>query len=89
MLSVQDEDWERAVSQLSAAANQMAVLSRCLDMATQLQAWRTGGDDLAAADAANALDQARGDLERLAAGEASGLLGTVEQLLERLPTPWE
>lgn len=89
MLGVEDDDWNRAVDQLSAAADGMAVLSRCLDVAPQLREWRTGGEALAGGDAANALDQARGDLERLIAGDASVLLRTVEQLLAQLPTPWE
>lgn len=39
--------------------------------------------------AADALDQARGELERLASGGASSLLDLVERIAEALPVPLE
>lgn len=39
--------------------------------------------------AADALDQARGDLERLSDGEAATLLELVRRLLDELPLPLE
>lgn len=66
-----------------------AVLSRCLSVAPQLELWRGSHEELAGTDAANALDQARGDLERLVAGGAAALLQRVGSLIDELPTPLE
>jgi hypothetical protein len=66
-----------------------AVLSRCLAVAPQLDVWRGSHDEFAGTDAANALDQARGDLERLVAGGGAALLQRVGSILDELPTPWE
>lgn len=46
-------------------------------------------DGFSVGDAANALDQALGELTRLAAGEAAALAVTVQGVLNELPTPRE
>ncbi|WP_297736326.1 hypothetical protein [Nocardioides sp.] len=58
-----DETWETALRTLSTATDRLDVLSRCVGVETQLRAWRATGDGARGGDAANALDQARGDLE--------------------------
>ena len=67
----------------------MAILSRCLGVAGDLRAWKQTDATLNGAMAADGLDQARGDLERLANGEAGELLLLVSSLLDELPVPLE
>lgn len=84
-----EQVWENAIRTLSTAADRLAVLSRCVGVESQLRAWRTTGDDVQGGDAANALDQARGDLEWLSSGELTALARTVEELLDVLPPAWD
>jgi hypothetical protein len=65
------------------------VLARCLDVAPKLESWRNTRDQSSGNDAADALDQAVVDLERLASGDAAALVVTIRQLLDALPTPLE
>jgi len=58
-----DDAWAEALSVLARAADELAVLSRCLDVVSQLEAWRLANDTFPGTDAANALDQALGMLE--------------------------
>jgi hypothetical protein len=85
---VNDADWNQLVDQLSDAAGQMTVLARCLSVGPELGQWKAG-DDLAGMSAADALDQARGDLERLAEGGATASLELLHRLLDELPAPLE
>jgi hypothetical protein len=86
---VDDQTWAVSLRKFTEAADMFAVLSRSLSVAPQLDVWRGSHEELAGTDAANALDQARGDLERLAAGGAAALLQRVGAVLDELPTPWE
>lgn len=83
-----ETDWDQAIRQLSEAADHLGVLARCLAIGPDLDRWRSG-EEVAGMLAADALDQARGDLERLSAGEAATLLELVKRLLEELPGPLE
>jgi hypothetical protein len=85
---VKDVDWESAISELTEAAERMAILSRCLGVGPELARWRAG-EDLGGMLAADGLDQARGDLERLVAGGATSLLDLVNRVAEALPAPME
>jgi hypothetical protein len=86
---VDDQTWSAALDDLARSADMFAVLSRCLAITPQLDAWREARTDLPGTDAANGLDQARGELERLSSGGAAALLQRVEAVLNELPTPWE
>ena len=86
--SMRDEEWDRVVGQLTAAAEGVVVLARCLAVGPELAKWRAG-DEIAGMSAADGLDQARGDLERLAGGGAANLLGVVQRVLRELPVPLE
>ena len=82
-------EWDEAITALDDAANRVAVLSRCLDVGPHLRRWSEASTPVEGATAADGLDQARGDLERLAAGGAADLVQLVERFLEVLPTPLE
>lgn len=86
---MEDAQWNEDLARLMNAADSIAVLSRCLAVQQHLARWRTTGDAPQGQLAADALDQARGDLERLSAGQAADLLALVERLLSVLPTPIE
>jgi hypothetical protein len=86
---VDDQKWATSLGELADSAEMFAVLSRCLSVTPQLSIWRDKREAFSGTDAANALDQARGDLERLVAGGASALLQLVESVLGDLPTAWE
>jgi hypothetical protein len=86
---VEKAQWDIAVASLEDAAERVATLSRCLDVADNLRAWKQSGTSLNGASAADALDQARGDLERLAGGQADELLQVVTLLLDELPVSLE
>ena len=86
---VDDQLWSASLREFTEAADMFAVLSRCLSVASQFDLWRRSHEEVAGADAANALDQARGDLERLVAGGGAALLQRVDSILDQLPTPWE
>jgi len=75
--------------QLAEAADRFDVLARCLAVTPQLQAWRLTGEALSGTDAANALDQAVGDLERLASGDATKIAEGVQSVLTELPPSWD
>ncbi|WP_374455389.1 hypothetical protein [Nocardioides sp.] len=85
---MQNESWDNDLDQLGDAADRVATLARCLAVGTELRNWRDG-DDIAGMSAADALDQARGDLERLVSGEAAALLGLVQRVVKELPAPLE
>ena len=84
-----DGDVNRLVTDLSADAEWFQILTNCLDVVSQLQRWATDQDEIAGGDAANALDQARGMLERLTPQRVAELSKLVDDLLETLPGPWE
>lgn len=84
-----EDDWAAATRTLDDAADRFAVLSRCLAVTAQLEDWRLTHADLPGGDAANALDQALGDLERLAQGGAAALAQTVQSVLDELPPAWD
>jgi hypothetical protein len=84
-----DQVWENAIRTLSTAADRLGVLWRCVGVESQLRAWRATGDSAQGGDAANALDQARGDLEWLSSGELTTLARTIEELLDVLPPAWD
>ena len=86
---VDETEWADAVTQLETAADAVHVLSRCLAVKPHLMRFRADGNELEGHLAADALDQALGDLERLAEGGARELAALVERLLEGLPTPLE
>ncbi|WP_030529664.1 hypothetical protein [Phycicoccus jejuensis] len=83
-----DVEWDAANRALIEASERAATLARCLAVAPELDCWRAG-EDLGGMLAADALDQARGELERLASGGASSLLDLVERIAEALPVPLE
>ena len=89
VVSVNEAQWDEVLMQLTKAADSVAVLSRCLAMQPHLMRWKVDGNQLEGQLAADALDQARGDLERLAEGGAARLASLVEGLLEVLPVPLE
>lgn len=80
-----DAIWAETTRELSEAAEMMTILSRCLSVDPQLQEWKRTADEVAGGDAANALDQARGMLERLTDGGAAALLEHIDALLSELP----
>jgi hypothetical protein len=84
-----EQVWENSIRTLSTTADRFGVLSRCLGVESQLRAWRATGDDTQGGDAANALDQARGDLEWLSSGELTTLACTIKSLLAALPPAWD
>lgn len=84
-----DEAWNEYRVTLASAAAMFTVLANCMGVVEHLDKWRSTADGLQGMLAADGLDQARGDLERLASGGAEGLLATVDTLLELLPTPLE
>lgn len=84
-----EQAWESALQTLSTAADRLGVLSRCVGVESQLRAWRATDDAVQGGDAANALDQARGDLEWLSSGELATLARTIDQVLAVLPAAWE
>ncbi len=84
-----EAQWDETLIQLTKAADTVAVLSRCLAVHPHLTRWKADGDQLEGQLAADGLDQARGDLERLANGGASELVSVVERLLQILPVPLE
>ncbi|VTU41468.1 hypothetical protein H4P1_00081 (plasmid) [Variovorax sp. PBS-H4] len=84
-----ESDWASSGLQLTDAANRFEVLSRCLAVTAQITEWQQTRDEWSGADAANALDQALGDLKRLASGEAAALVQVVQRVLHDLPPPWE
>lgn len=81
--------WADAGDSLARAADSMAILARCLDVGPQLGDWRRTADQVRGGDAANALDQARGILERMMGGEAQALIERIETVLDDLPAAWE
>ena len=80
-----DADWDAAVAQLAWSAREIQILGRCLDVGEPLTAWRTGSDLLPGTLASDALDQALGLLDELAAGRAASLANTLRRLLDVLP----
>ena len=84
-----DSQWTTALNDLDKAAEMATVLGRCLAIRPELDAWRVTRAELHGIGAANALDQARGDLERLSSGGLHALVHLVESILAELPTPWE
>jgi hypothetical protein len=84
-----DTTWNSALTTLGAAADRIEILSRCVGVLPQLAEWRATGAEIAGGDAANALDQARGDLEWLASEEGAELLAAITSLLEILPPAWD
>jgi len=85
---VEDVDWDSAISELTEAAERVAILARCLGVGPELARWRAG-ENLGGMLAADGLDQARGDLERFLAGGATSLLDLVNRVAEALPAPME
>lgn len=85
---VDDVEWDSAMSDLNEAAERVAILARCLGVGPELARWRAG-EDLGGMLAADGLDQARGDLERLVAGGAASLLHLVIRVAGALPAPME
>lgn len=85
---VEDIDWDVEIGELTEAAERVAILARCLAVGPDLARWRAG-DDLRGMLAADGLDQARGDLERLVAGGATSLLDLVNRVAGALPQPME
>jgi hypothetical protein len=83
-----DVDWDAAIREQTEASERLAILARCLGVAPELDRWRAG-EDVGGMLAADGLDQARGELERLAAGAAQSLLDLVERGAEALPMPME
>lgn len=86
---MEETQWDEALVQLTKAADTVLVLSRCLAVQPHLMRWKADGNQLGGQLAADGLDQARGDLERLADGGATNLALLVERLLEVLPAPLE
>ena len=86
---MEDGEWAQAMSALATAAEFTVILSRCLDVQSQLTEWRSTSADYPGGDAANALDQAAGMLERLINGEAAALLAQVQAVLDELPPAWD
>lgn len=84
-----DAMWADTTRELADAAEMMTILSRCLSVEPQLQEWKQTAADVAGGDAANALDQARGMLERLTGGGAAALLEHIDVLLSELPPAWD
>lgn len=85
-----ETEWNETLAQLAKAADDIAVLSRCLAVQPHLLRWQAAPDNVLEGQlAADGLDQARGDLERLADGRASELTSLVERLLSVLPIPLE
>jgi hypothetical protein len=74
---------------LRQAADEFAILARCLAVDAHLEKWNTETDSISGRIAADALDQARGLLEELTGGFAQGLLDAVERLAVTLPPPME
>ena len=87
-VEMQESEWDEVVRELSDAAARVAILARCLAVSPELARWRAG-EEVAGMSAADALDQARGDLERLAGGAANSLLELVQRILDELPVPLE
>jgi hypothetical protein len=81
--------WTEASKSLEKAAESVLILARCLAVGPQLDDWRRTGDEVRGGDAANALDQARGMLERLMGGEAEALVARLDALLGELPPAWD
>jgi hypothetical protein len=81
--------WVDTTNALASAAESVVILARCLAVGPQLDDWRRSGDEVRGGDAANALDQARGMLERLMGGEGQALAAQIETLLEVLPPAWD
>lgn len=86
--NVDDLEWASAVRDLSAASESVGILSRCLGVSGELTRWRAG-NELDGLTASDALDQARGDLERLAGGGAQALVDLVVRIVSELPQPLE
>lgn len=82
-----DVTWQVTVRGLSLAQDQIALLGRCLDVERHLQVWRDTGSSWEGTLAADALDQALGLVDELAAGEISQLAATIRSVLEVLPPP--
>lgn len=82
-------DYQEAVQYLDLSARDVQLLGRLLDQREHLVAWRDYGASSSGALASDALDQARGLLEELAAGEAARLLSVVQRLLAVLPAAAE
>lgn len=74
---------------LADAAEDVAVLARCLRVESNLEQWAQSSDSAAAAVAADALDQAIGLLDELAAGRASDLSIAARRVAANLPAPLE
>ncbi|MGG5260351.1 hypothetical protein [Phycicoccus avicenniae] len=83
-----DAEWDATKRALIEASERAATLARCLTVAPELDRWRAG-EDLGGMLAADALDQACGELERLVSGGARSLLDLVERIAETLPVPLE
>ncbi len=83
-----DAEWDVAIRELTEASERAAILARCLGVAPELGRWRAG-ENLGGMLAADGLDQARGELQRLAAGGAKSWLDLVERVAEALPVPME
>lgn len=82
--AISDED----INQLKLAVEDLALLSRCLDVSEALTEWGTG-NTIAGGVAADGLDQARGLVEELVAGDAAALLRIIERVSAALPPPLE
>lgn len=74
---------------LADAAEEIAVLARCLRVESNLEQWAVNSDSTAGAVAADALDQAIGLLDELAAGRASDLSIAARRVAANLPPPLE
>ncbi len=71
------------------AANEIAILGRCLSVETHLERWTAEKDHTAGCIASDGLDQAIGLLEELAAGRAAALAEAARRLASTLPPPLE
>ena len=83
-----DAHWDAAIRELTDAAERLEILARCVGVGIELGQWRAG-DAIGGMSAADGLDQARGELERLVGGDAQKLLDLVERVAGELPLPME
>lgn len=84
-----DQTWISSVSELRRAVGPLEVLTNCVKVTAHLDAWRVAGDEVAGGTAADALEQAKGMLERLRGDEGQQLLALIETLTDQLPPAWD
>lgn len=70
---------------LRAAAEQIAILARCLDLEEDLAKWQDAGDEISGGNAADGLDQALGLLQHLRDEHSAELVEVIQRIADELP----